>query len=1000
MSTSLIVCYSGCFLVFPFAASHVIADNIHHGLRVPPGFEVTEYADGKLANDIYCMTVDPQGRVIVSGRGYIRILIEDDGTGKATRAIEIADGPKDGAMGLLWEGKSLYVTGDGGLRRYRDVSDDGRSDGPSELIRAMKTGGEHDAHAIRRGPDGWLYLLCGNNAKIDHSFAQAATSPIREPVAGCVLRFSPDLKTSEIVADGFRNPYGFDFNTDGELFTFDSDNERCVSLPWYEPIRFYHVVPGGHHGWLSPQHAQFWRLPPTACDIVPPVLNLGRGSPTGVVCYRHVQFPDHYQGGMFLCDWTFGRVYFLRLKGAGASYSATSEVFLESVGENGFAPTAIAVHPVTGDLFISIGGRGTRGAVYRIRYPKILGSIKPEAPAALQVKPRSLEFEESQVRGWMEKARSEDAAERLHALQAILRHRQRLQSADLLAVIHANWGHNDRLLRKATADLIGCVDRKAHSALQQAAKTNRQRLTLALGLVESVPADSIQLAVEVLKSSNCTAEEKLDSVRVLQLLLGDVVAASLKGTAWEGYSARGTGKITEAVPILRLLFPQGDDDVDREISRTLALIEDDDAGILHRVMAQITEESSPVTDIHYLLVLGRLKADRTESDTHRIAQALLRLDSKITSRKLNRDTNWPLRVAELHAELARKDPRLNGALLAAEEFGRPDHALFAQAPGFDRRRAAEIFVARAERDKDYAWTTGQVSLLGSLPEEKALPLLRQLFDRGGFEDAVLPILARQPKDADRGRYIAGSNSPQLAQVRICVDAFAALPPRRDGKELLALVRALRSLSEAKEEKALRDRIALLLQQITAEKNLGSGRDAWTAWFAKAYPDLAAKLGGPDGVDVAGWTKRLADIDLAKADAGRGKQIFSKASCAACHSGAQALGPDLRGVTGRFSRDDLFTAIIQPSKDISPRYRTTMIETSDGKVYQGMIIYEAVDSLLLQTGPATTVRLVNKQISSRRFTDTSLMPVGLLDKLTDQEIADLYGYLKELGTRKD
>src|SRR5262249_19100129 len=154
--------------------------------------------------------------------------------------------------------------------------------GPSELNRAMKTGGEHDAHAIRRGPDGWLYVLCGNSTGIDKTFATLPTSPVREPVAGCVLRFTPDLKAWEAVADGFRDPYGMDFNADGELFTFDSDNERCVSLPWYEFTRFYHVIPGGHHGWQAPQRAQWWRWPPYFADVVAPVAALGRGSPTGV----------------------------------------------------------------------------------------------------------------------------------------------------------------------------------------------------------------------------------------------------------------------------------------------------------------------------------------------------------------------------------------------------------------------------------------------------------------------------------------------------------------------------------------------------------------------------------------------------------------------------------------------------------------------------------------------------------------------------------------------
>src|SRR5438552_12866216 len=113
------------------AVSPVSADNVQHGLRVPPGFEVTEFADSKLANDIFSMTLDPRGRVTVSGRGYVRILADDDGDGRADRAIDFADGPKEGAQGLLWEDKTLFVMGDGGLRRYRDANGDDRADGPS-----------------------------------------------------------------------------------------------------------------------------------------------------------------------------------------------------------------------------------------------------------------------------------------------------------------------------------------------------------------------------------------------------------------------------------------------------------------------------------------------------------------------------------------------------------------------------------------------------------------------------------------------------------------------------------------------------------------------------------------------------------------------------------------------------------------------------------------------------------------------------------------------------
>jgi putative heme-binding domain-containing protein len=93
---------------------------------------------------------------------------------------------------------------------------------------------------------------------------------------------------------------------------------------------------------------------------------------------------------------------------------------------------------------------------------------------------------------------------------------------------------------------------------------------------------------------------------------------------------------------------------------------------------------------------------------------------------------------------------------------------------------------------------------------------------------------------------------------------------------------------------------------------------------------------------------------------------------------------------------LFTAIVQPSKDVSPRYRTTRITTAAGKIYQGIIVYEAVDSVILQSGPAATIRLTNPQIRERRLTNMSLMPAGLLDKLRDRELVDLYAYLKSLS----
>ena len=159
-----------------------------------------------------------------------------------------------------------------------------------------------------------MVLIGGNDSKIDNRHATLKSSPIRDPEAGALLRLPPDLKGCEIVAQGFRNPYDFDFNAAGDIFTYDSDVERDYFLPWYSPTRVYHVGYAAHHGWRLTGFLRCWARRDFYLDTVDVLWPVGRGSPTGVVCYRHDQFPDHYRGGVFALDWTFGKVWFFPLR--------------------------------------------------------------------------------------------------------------------------------------------------------------------------------------------------------------------------------------------------------------------------------------------------------------------------------------------------------------------------------------------------------------------------------------------------------------------------------------------------------------------------------------------------------------------------------------------------------------------------------------------------------------------------------------------------------------
>jgi putative membrane-bound dehydrogenase-like protein len=974
----------------PAAAPQPVTD-----LKLPPGFTARLYADNPIAPDIYTMTIDAEGRVLVAGRGYVRVLVDDDNDGYADRAVDLIDGLKDGPMGLLAEGDSLFVVADGGLKRYRGYNGKDKLKGPPEKLLALTTGGEHAAHAVRRGPDGWLYLLCGNNAGVRKEIVTGGRSPVKEPIAGALLRLSPDFKQVEVVADGFRNPYSFDFNLDGEPFTYDSDNERCVGLPWYEGCRFYHVVPGANYGWRSPQLSQMWRKPPYFPDVTPPICDTGRGSPTGVECYRHSAFPERYRDGFFLADWTFGRVYHVPLKLDGSSYKGKHEIFLEATGTSGFAPTALAVHPRTGELFVSIGGRGTRGGVYRISYDAAGATPKP-----LPVAKRTLDFDKDAAKQWLADGASDDLRTRRIALELILRWWDDVGARKLDDVARVNLDHHDPLVRRAAARL-------GSSWFVTLGKLTgyRARLVLALEVAGHEPKQALNVALAALEDKDATKLEQIEALRIIQLVYGDLTAKEAVGTVWEGYTFRMAVPKTERPRLLATLTPFSDRirgaedarEVHLELARVLAGVgvesENDAVGA---TLAYISADSSPADDFHYLASLARMIASSNLNREMKLADSLMGMLSKMKRANVLTDRHWPLRFTEMLSKLHSARWAFGTTLLDRPDFGHPEHIIFV--PVLPAREAAAKFLSVAEKDKNYPWTPAVVELLNVLPPEQTRKLLRELWDRPGLEDAVIRVLATYPDAADRLKFVTGLKSLDPELVRVSARALAKLPTDAKSEVYVQAVKALRRFPDDKANTAVRKELAALLQQYSGEK-IGPDAKAWAAWVVKNDPATEKTLNAADGFDAPAWQKRLSGIDWSKGDADRGRTAFTKATCAACHDGGQAVGPSLLGIAKRFGRDDLLTAILQPSKDVSARYRPTRVATTDDKAYTGIIIYEAADGVILQTGADTTVRIAGAAIASMKQVEVSLMPTGLIDKLTDAEIADLLAYLSTLGDPK-
>src|SRR5262249_46708285 len=144
----------------------------------------------------------------------------------------------------------------------------------------------------------------------------------------------------------------------------------------------------------------------------------------------------------------------------------------------------------------------------------------------------------------------------------------------------------------------------------------------------------------------------------------------------------------------------------------------------------------------------------------------------------------------------------------------------------------------------------------------------------------------------------------------------------------------------------------------------------------------------------------------KMDNGRsfsnGKQMFQVASCVACHKmngGGVEIGPDLTKLDPKLKPADILRDILEPSFKINEQYQSFIFELSSGENVIGMILEETPQDVKVNENPlakAEPVMLKKSDIVERRKSPTSIMPKGLVDRLTREEILDLMAYVIARG----
>lgn len=361
-------------------------------IRVVPGFQVELVRSSQKGEGSWVsLTFDVKGRLIVGreGAGILRMTLPNVGQASSLPAkqstevtVELINDKLQECRGLLWAFDGLFANANNskGLYRLRDIDGDDQFD-EVKLLKATGGGVGHGRNALALGPDNFIYVIHGNNVLVSETDRTIPdNSPLRNIAedrlrpafwdrfmfdsdakvpAGYVARTDADGSMWQVVAGGFRNPYGIDFNADGEMFTFDADNEGDQGTPWYRPTRINHIISGGDYGFRQGSANR----PGHYSEHLPSILNMGLASPTGVRSGHRGQFPSPYRKAMFVCDWSYGRIHAIHLNPDGASYRCRAEVFLEGQPLN---VTDVTFGP-DGAMYFVTGGRGTQSGLYRVR---------------------------------------------------------------------------------------------------------------------------------------------------------------------------------------------------------------------------------------------------------------------------------------------------------------------------------------------------------------------------------------------------------------------------------------------------------------------------------------------------------------------------------------------------------------------------------------------------------------------------------------------------------
>ncbi|TWT58140.1 hypothetical protein KOR42_15110 [Thalassoglobus neptunius] len=949
----------------------------------PEGFQATLFAAEPQIRQPISMTFDSRGRLWLAENDTYSDQSQGYDLQQHDRVIILEDTDQDGTADkkhVFWD-KGQHLTsvelGFGGVwvlcaPDLLFIPDRDQNDIPDGEPEVMLTGFDNAsirhniANGLHWGPDGWLY---GRHGITTTSFVGTPETPeeLRQPLNCSIWRFHPITRQFEVVCHGTTNSWGHDWDEHGELFFINT----VIGHLW-------HGVPGAHFERMFGQdfNPHLYQLMPQTADhfhwdtaeawsdirktgVTNTTDEAGGGhAHCGMMIYQGTNWPEDYRGDVFTLNLHGLRINRDQLEREGAGFVGRHAPDLAKTKDQWFRGVELGQGPDgavyildwsdIGECHDNDGIHRTSGRIYKVSY----GSPELSQP---------LVSNNSDLDQLQNALLSDDS---WHHRMA----RRMLQERSLTNPLDEQFVSE---LKQLLAS-----DQKASTRLKSLwgllaidAVDSDLILSLANDPQENIRCWSIRLLRDQLMNDPSHWTEETQNT-VLQLARKDssglvltYIASLLQRVPEEKRLAIGEELVQRKEfpddPRLPLMIWYGiEPAVAADAEGSLKLIPVSEFPELITFIARrITNESRkhPAAMEELIALAAQTDDDVTEQILNGVNAALE------GRRRMDPPSNW--------SEVARKLSHRQSASIL--ESTRQLSVIFG-----DGQALEDVRKIAADSRADVSIRRNAIQSLIAARDEQSIPLLKQL-----VTDRDLGV------DAIRGLAVIGDEeTPHLI-----ISRFRSLR----GHVQPAAIETLSSrgdyavaMLEAVNEGAIPPTAVtpFYLRQMRAFED-----EQIQTLLRKLYPEW--RHTSQEKEERANQLRSLLTPDRLKtADLQAGRSIFAK-TCSSCHKlygDGGTLGPELTG-SQRSNLNYLIGNIVDPSAEVAEKFRMSIIALADGRVVSGVVIEESDETIKVQT-PNEQMTLLLDDIDARRNSTLSMMPERQLDKMTEEEIINLFGYL--------